>query len=556
MNWHARVEDLTTGSIKLAESVRGVDALALADDLAARVRNGLNVQVASQSVRKVADVASSSVDAYRAFAIGVEALSNNRIGDAVKQLEEAVRLDPSFGLAYFYLSTAADRAGQPDEVRRLLGIAATHVDRMSERDAMVVRATVAQDAGKADEARQLYETLVERYPDTERAWLGLGAMQKTAAAREAIIARGVAALPLSPSLQNTYGYSLIATDHFDEAIRAFQTYVKLRPSEPNALDSLAEGYLVTGDLANALDRYEAAVKGGYSGAPFGKAWVLAVTGRYPEALATLPDRGHHYRSYVLSRVGRYREAERDLQKSRQVAAQTHFSEMAGVLDLVQAMYALERRDCASVTRLVASVVKTWPSSPPAGQPDGVPTVADLLAGACASREGRVTEAKQRLAHARSTRREDSSPDRWWTGALDGEIALAERDYERASRTFAASEPNRKMMFNRGGGLAVPLSFLANNLVLRDGRARAAVALGKLDEAIALYRGLLMPGPQQKWTAMLDPLHVLALARVLDKAGQRDAARVEYERFLNYWKDADKDLPQLAEARAALQVRPR
>lgn len=66
--------------------------------------------------------------------------------------------------------------------------------------------------------------------------------------------------------------------------------------------------------------------------------------------------------------------------------------------------------------------------------------------------------------------------------------------------------------------------MANNLVQRDGRARAAVGQGKLDEAITLYRDLLTPGPQQKWTAMLDPLHVIAFARVLDKAGRRDAAR--------------------------------
>jgi tetratricopeptide (TPR) repeat protein len=93
--------------------------------------------------------------------------------------------------------------------------------------------------------------------------------------------------------------------------------------------------------------------------------------------------------------------------------------------------------------------------------------------------------------------------------------------------------------------------MANNLLQRDGRARAAVGQGKLDEAITLYRDLLTPGPQQKWTAMLDPLHVIALARVLDKASQRDAARAEYRRFLEYWRDADKHLPELSEARAAL-----
>ena len=51
--------------------------------------------------------------------------------------------------------------------------------------------------------------------------------------------------------------------------------------------------------------------------------------------------------------------------------------------------------------------------------------------------------------------------------------------------------------------------------------------------------------------MLDPRHVIGLARVLDKARQRDAARAEYQRFLELWKSADQDLPELAEARAAL-----
>ena len=96
-----------------------------------------------------------------------------------------------------------------------------------------------------------------------------------------------------------------------------------------------------------------------------------------------------------------------------------------------------------------------------------------------------------------------------------------------------------------------LSFYANNLVLRDGRARAAAAQGRRAEAIALYRALLTPGPEQKWTAMLDPRHVIALARLLEKAGERDAARAEYQRFLEYWKAADPDLPELAEARARL-----
>ena len=95
----ARVEDLSTGAVRVAETVRGPDALALADDLSARVRRGLDVKTAPGTVRKVADVASASVEAYRAFTAGVEARANERNADARRHFGEAVRLDPEFALA-------------------------------------------------------------------------------------------------------------------------------------------------------------------------------------------------------------------------------------------------------------------------------------------------------------------------------------------------------------------------------------------------------------------------------------------------------------------------
>lgn len=43
--------------------------------------------------------------------------------------------------------------------------------------------------------------------------------------------------------------------------------------------------------------------------------------------------------------------------------------------------------------------------------------------------------------------------------------------------------------------------------------------------------------------------MLESARVLAQLGQKEAARDEYRRFLEFWKDADLDLPELREARA-------
>ena len=164
-------------------------------------------------------------------------------------------------------------------------------------------------------------------------------------------------------------------------------------------------------------------------------------------------------------------------------------------------------------------------------------------------DDRLDAARKRLEQARTLQTVKRQAEKYWVHALEGEIALAAGDHVRASQAFAAGEPARKMSFNRGFGIYPPISFLSNNFVSRDGPARVAIAQGRHAEAISIYRALLTPGPQQKWTAMLEPRCVLALARLLEKSGERKAARTEYQRFLDLWKEADEALPELAEARA-------
>jgi len=52
--------------------------------------------------------------------------------------------------------------------------------------------------------------------------------------------------------------------------------------------------------------------------------------------------------------------------------------------------------------------------------------------------------------------------------------------------------------------------------------------------------------------VLEPRFVLALARLADRAGDRETARAEYTRFLKLWKDADEGLPELVEGRKYLK----
>jgi GTP1/Obg family GTP-binding protein len=78
------------------------------------------------------------------------------------------------------------------------------------------------------------------------------------------------------------------------------------------------------------------------------------------------------------------------------------------------------------------------------------------------------------------------------------------------------------------------------------------ARGDIVGAIQEYRRLTTAGTAQKWMAMLEPRYVLEIARLLDQSGEKEAAKLEYERFLDLWKHADAELPELTEARRALE----
>ena len=93
----------------------------------------------------------------------------------------------------------------------------------------------------------------------------------------------------------------------------------------------------------------------------------------------------------------------------------------------------------------------------------------------------------------------------------------------------------------------PRTLFGNNLPFRDGQARVKKARGDLAGAIEIYRNLLVPDTSQKWTAVLEPRYVLELARLFSKTGDREAARKEYQRFLDLWKDANPDLPEVKQA---------
>lgn len=564
MRVDVQVEDASTGRVLGAHSVEGSDVFRIADDLTSRIRVSLLGGAGAPAGKPIAAVTTSSPEAYRLYVEGVEARRNLRRSDALAALRKAVSLDPAFASAYVELAVVALEVGELASAEQYRKKAREHIDRLTERERLMFATREARDSGDRAKSIELLEQVVERFP-TERdsyVLLSNGYQGRGDTARSLnVIERGIKMLPDDGQLRNQYGYLLLRQGKYVEAIRQFEKYAELLPREPNPLDSLGEAYLVTGQPVNALDRYGKALQidPTFSGAHTGRGWAFGMLGQFDEAVAefdkqrvvlakqNLPTApSDFFASFLLSRAGRYREAE-----SRLLPASSPLPFLA-VHHQLRAMVAIERADYAAVQTEIAPVVTaTLSRLAPFVRPFATANATLIQAGA-AARAKAFGEAERLLASIRSAPPTGDPLLPLLISAVEGEILLARADLTGAERAFAASEPELKMPVSLGAG---PTPVFSQNYPMRDGLARVRIARGDVDGAIATYRKLITVDLSQKWTAVLEPRYVLQIARLLDKKGDRTAARQEYDRFLELWKKADNELPELAEARkrrAALQ----
>jgi tetratricopeptide (TPR) repeat protein len=281
-------------------------------------------------------------------------------------------------------------------------------------------------------------------------------------------------------------------------------------------------------------------------------------GRYEEALAEAAKIGgwvpatrrHLLQAFMLSRVGRYQEAQEHMHQASELAEGLENPTGRVHTLLLGALLSLEDENYSEPIEIVSRTEDMIPRVP---QPRIHTALAHLLAGVAEARSERVEAARR---HREALRKIDilftfkyRQVQSWYQNALDGEIALASRDLKGAEAAFTSEEPEHKLWALPIAG-SIETVFL-NNLPFRDGLARVKKMQGDLVGAIEIYRNLNTPGIRNPWTAMLEPRYVLEVARLLDEMGDQEGAASEYQHFLELWKNADPELPELEEAKRYL-----
>jgi serine/threonine-protein kinase len=173
----ARVYDVATGERISVARVAGVgqpDARPLFDQLAARL---LDLSGAPGGQRAdLASLTTPSLEAYRAYLRGIDQLNQWELGAAETELERAVQLDSTFGLAYYKLAiTRGWLIGANDSIgEQAIRRATRFADRLPQHERAVINAYRSFVEGDYVSSQSLYRSLIARDSNDADAWYGLG----------------------------------------------------------------------------------------------------------------------------------------------------------------------------------------------------------------------------------------------------------------------------------------------------------------------------------------------------------------------------------------------
>ena len=347
-------------------------------------------------------------------------------------------IDPAFADANLHLAAVNWFLGYPALRREYLRRAAEHRERLSERQRLLLEVESAREAGHGAEAARTLDKLLAAFPDVEDAYRiafhiydpVFGSIYDPEKLLR-IIGSGAAALPTSNATRNDYGYALLAAGQYPEALREFEAYAQLAPREPNPHDSLGEAFLTMGQPERAVESYSRAltVDPTFTASRNGRAWALAMLGRYDEAVVAEPPIPS-VKALILSRVGRYREAAQAVEVGKREAEKREHVADHGSLFLLSSLLAIERGEFARAAQEISSARGIFERLPEERK-RLYRVMSDLLSGIAEAREGRMGTARMHLESLTRGYRREVIMESWWNASLEGEVALAGGDYRKS-----------------------------------------------------------------------------------------------------------------------------
>jgi tetratricopeptide (TPR) repeat protein len=542
-----RLLEAATGDMIKRREFRAGDSeniFGLIDSISVLVKEDMTLpqKAFSEPDRRVADITTHSQKAYFYFLEGTDQSSKMYYQDAKTSFNRALEYDSTFAMAHYYLS----RITSGEKRRYHIEQAEKYSYKTGTKDKFLIeahKAVVNRDLNRAIELLRLASL---RFPDDKGMYYELAVNHYNVYQYAEAVAYAKKAIDIDPGFkvaynQLAYAYHKLGDDK--AALEAIDRYIELAPDEANPYDSRGDICMDAGILEEAIKSYEKAleIKPDYYKSRIYLGMLYIFKGDYEEAEATIRrildspvknDRsvGRSLWAAILLRQGKMEEALQRLdfgiaadaqeQSSVNLDTEIHYKY------LIKAFIFLEIGDTTRAIEAGEKFVALHRKYAPEFVSQWRQFYVQILAEC-----GRYDEASRIAAELKAdidSVKLEPFPYYYATGA----IAFARGDYEAARPYF-----ERLLTLNT--------DFYAGYMYARtlheSGRPEAAIR--EYESLTRRYR-YCWPLYFGVWGVELH----YYLARALEEVGRHDDAVGQYERFIELWKNADRPLAKLDEAR--------
>jgi eukaryotic-like serine/threonine-protein kinase len=515
-----RATDCRTGDILGEEQVQAArkeDVLNALSQAASRFRTrvGESLATVGKHDKPLEEATTPSLEALKAYSAASTVLSSGTadLASAIPLLKRAIGIDPKFGMAYAWLGFAYGLMGEQALSVENLRSAYQLRERVSDRERFFITATYElQVTGNLEKAQETCEAWAQMYPRDLHSYPMLGALIYPTSGRYDKGAEAAArTIALDPDFPVAY-LQLAFNRQFSGRINDADT----------VLGQAAARKLEMPELA--VQRFDVAF---LKGDQAGMAREATLAQQQPGGNDLVVGR----QGFVLAYAGRLQQARKTARQAADLALQAGLAGKAALWETGPALWeAFFGRAGAARQSALAALQRS--------------TDRDVEYGAAFALafSGESSRA-QTLADDLARRfPEDTAVRFMYLPPLRALLALNRGDPAKAIELL-----NAGASYELGVPPSIAPSFIGPLYPIYV-RGHAYLRLHQGEEAAAEFQKIL----DHRAIVVSDPVGALAhlqLGRAFALSGDASRAMAAYDEFLTLWKDADRDLPILEDARA-------
>lgn len=549
-----KVMDVNTKDIIYSTKSKGTGVASIINNQIDVLSNNISREIRStgQSTTegnvKLRDVTTSSMDAYNYFIRGRTDYEKFYYSDALKFLEKSIQEDTTFAAAYLTMSFIYSIYSEKEKSISALEKAKQYSSKATEREKLSIEASYArmveQDSKKQLE---LLHQLAEKFPKEKRVFYELAAnYRENSQPGEAIryIRKALELDPLYAPAVNELAYEYMLTGQFDKALGYFKKYAEMNPGDANPFDSMGDMFWVTGNLDMAVENYSKAVsvKNDFFPSLWKLSYCYAMKGDFEKAqlwarntvqavpATAMKLNARWYECMLMYLSGRQSKALSALRAMHSNSGTNKHKSYYPPAMFLEAHIMLEQGKTKEAVRLIDSWLKEVLKSGENNK--GILIDREFIHGMAAVKEGHLKSAAASLESIRNynaslkyMEKPFRQLEEW---LLDGELSLAEGNYDRAEKMFSMQHTSLMAV------ISMPFTAWYYNIPFsRDGLARTYLRAGKTQQAIQEYERLCGLDMKGQYRQIKYPKYYLLLSKLYEKQGNAVKAKENYDKYLAY-----------------------